>query len=205
MNSLQHTYKEIVQESQIVYKQKGSKFIAYSFHVEDEFNAAAKLKGLKTEYPDATHHCYAMVIGKILPLEKSSDDGEPSNTAGKPILREMIKLGLTNTLVVVVRYFGGTQLGVPGLIEAYSEAAKQCLHQSGIKELLLYKNYELSCPYGMENEIFRLSKQFDAEIFVLEDVNMFTSKIKIPLQYQQAFENQLNLMYQISCKQLETT
>ncbi len=200
-----YNYKEILQESHVIYKQKGSKFLAFSYKVHDESQAMAVLKEIKGKYSDATHHCYAMVIGKIQSIEKSSDEGEPSNTAGKPILRELIKLGITNCLLVVVRYFGGTQLGVSGLIEAYGEAAKHCLLQSGIKELLLYKNYQLSCPYGMENEIFRLGKQFDAEIFVLEDVNVFTSKIKIPLQNQQAFENQLNLMYQISCKQLETT
>ena len=122
----------IQKKSEGIYKEKGSKFIAYAYPIKTEEEVRPLLKSLKKEYYDARHHCYAFVLGKDKKRFRAADDGEPSNSAGAPILGQIRSLDLTNVLVVVVRYFGGTKLGVPGLITAYREAAKDALNQSTI-------------------------------------------------------------------------
>ena len=117
------TYKTIVDKSQGEFKDKGSKFIALAFEVNTEEEVKNILAEIKKEHYNAAHHCYAYILTPSKQIQKSNDDREPNNTAGKPILRAILSHNLTNTLVVVVRYFGGKLLGVPGLIQAYGEAA----------------------------------------------------------------------------------
>ena len=119
---------------------------------------------MKARYPDATHHCYALVLNPDKSFQKSSDDGEPSNTAGKPILRAILSADLTNTGIIVVRYFGGTMLGVPGLITAYNQSAVEALKLVPVIELQIEDQYRLSCEFTKEGEAHRFLKLLDAKI-----------------------------------------
>ncbi len=192
------TYKMIDSSCDSLYKSKGSKFFAYAWPVKSEAEIKIHLNGLKEKYPDATHHCFAWILGHDKQNFRANDDGEPSNTAGKPILRQIQKLDLCNTLVVVVRYFGGTMLGVPGLIEAYGNAAAECLSLSKITEYPILEKYTVSCPFGMENEIFKSCKQFQATLSVLAEESCFSAEIKIPLHKAGEFKNHLTLNYLIN-------
>ena len=116
-------YYEVERDAEFVLRERGSKFYAYVYGVRSEAEVKEKLEVLKREYPNATHHCYAWVMGARGEAQRANDDGEPGNSAGRPILRAVISAGLTNVLVVVVRYFGGTMLGIPGLIDAYGGSA----------------------------------------------------------------------------------
>lgn len=193
-------YFEIEKEAESAYKDKGSRFLAFAFRVKDEQSIRHSLELLRNRYPDASHHCYAWVLGFDRQNFRSFDDGEPSNTAGKPILRQINKLNLTNVLVVVVRYFGGTLLGVPGLIEAYGNAAADCLANCTVMEKTVYEKYEISCPFGLENEVYRLAKQYNTAIAVKNTENNFCAEIKIPLQQTEAFRQQLKSLYQLNIK-----
>ena len=192
------TYKMIDSSCDSLYKSKGSKFFAYAWPVKSEAEIKIHLNGLKEKYPDATHHCFAWILGHDKQNFRANDDGEPSNTAGKPILRQIQKLDLCNTLVAVVRYFGGTMLGVPGLIEAYGNAAAECLSLSKITEYPILEKYTVSCPFGMENEIFKSCKQFQATLSVLAEESCFSAEIKIPLHKAGEFKNHISLNYQIN-------
>ena len=192
------TYKMIDSSCDSLYKAKGSKFFAYAWPVKTEAEIKLHLNGIKEKYPDATHHCFAWILGHDKQNFRANDDGEPSNTAGKPILRQIQKLDLCNTLVVVVRYFGGTMLGVPGLIEAYGAAAAECLSLTKITEFPILEKYTVSCPFGMENEVFKSCKQFQATLSVLAEESCFSAEIKIPLHKAGEFKNHLALNYQIN-------
>ncbi len=146
------------------YKDKGSKFLAFAFPVQNEDDAKTIIHQLKKEYYTAAHHCYAYVIGAGKEIEKVNDDREPSNTAGKPILRSILSKDITNTLIVVIRYFGGKLLGVPGLIQAYGEAAKDALEHATILEKIVTEQYELQFDYEHENEAFRIIKHYGLKI-----------------------------------------
>lgn len=192
-----HTYKEIKHQSFYLYKSKGSKFLAYSFLVKNEDEVKQNLQYLKLKYPDATHHCYAYVLNIDKSASRANDDGEPNNTAGKPILRQIQSAELTNILVVVIRYFGGTMLGVPGLIEAYGTAASECLKLSETEEKNIKEKYKLCCNFGFENEIYRIGKQFELDIIPMQDTEQFCAEIKIPLLQSSNFKQQLALHYHI--------
>lgn len=158
------TYHMLQQPAEGIYKEMGSKFISYAYPVMHEDEIKEILHQLKKEHYAAAHHCYAYVLGFDREVQKSSDDREPANTAGKPILRSIISKELTNTLIVVVRYFGGKLLGVPGLINAYSEAANDAIKNAVIIEKTVCEQHELSFDYEHENEAFRIIKHFGLKI-----------------------------------------
>ncbi len=185
-----------------VLKSKGSKFLAYAYPVETEADIKNCLSELRKTYPDASHHCFAWVLGYDQQNFRTNDDGEPSNTAGKPIYRQIQRLQISNILVVVVRYFGGTLLGVPGLIEAYGSATAGCLAQCKITEKKIMEVYQLSCEFGLENEIYKLCKQYSTVIVVNSSEQAFSAEIKIPLQQSTAFKAQIKLNYKIYLKYL---
>jgi uncharacterized YigZ family protein len=145
-------------------KDKGSKFIAYAFPIYSEEEAKQKMMEMKKEHAGANHHCYAYVLGADGNIQKTNDDREPSNTAGKPILRAILSKQLTNTIVIVVRYFGGKLLGVPGLIQAYGGAASMALETARVVELVVTEHHRLVFDYAHENEAFRLIKQFGLKV-----------------------------------------
>lgn len=152
------TFKTIELPAQGLFKDKGSKFIAYAYPVSSETEIKEILQNLRKEHYSARHHCYAWRLGHEKLHFRTNDDGEPSSTAGKPILGQIQSFDLTNILIVVVRYFGGTLLGVSGLINAYRNAALDALSQSKIVEKLVEKSFLVEFDYGVMNEVMKLFK-----------------------------------------------
>jgi uncharacterized YigZ family protein len=158
------TYRSIARPSEGIYKEKGSKFIALAFPVKTEAEVKARLEDIRKQYHNARHHCYAYVLGPDKAAHRFNDDGEPSGTAGRPIYGQLQSMDLTNILLVVVRYFGGTRLGVSGLINAYRTAARDALESSGITTLLIMDEYELTYEYPLMNEVMRVVKDEDLDV-----------------------------------------
>ncbi len=158
------TYKTITQTSSGIYKEKGSKFIALAYPVTNEDEIKEILADLKKEYYNARHHCYAYVLNPDKSAWRVNDDGEPSGTGGRPIHGQIQSFDLTNILIVVVRYFGGTKLGVSGLINAYKSAAKDALSQAKIIEKTVNEVYKLEFPYEEMNDVMRIIKEEDLQI-----------------------------------------
>lgn len=156
------------------FKDRGSKFIAYAFPLSDIKDFKEKMAGLKKAHPKAVHHCFAYRLGLDGINFRVSDDGEPSGTAGRPILGQIDSKQLTNVLIIVVRYFGGTLLGVPGLITAYKTAAASALEASTIIEKPVLINYHLQFDYTQMNEVMKVVKQFDC-VILKQDSQLFCS------------------------------
>ncbi len=161
---MQDSFLTISSPSEGLYKEKGSKFIALSFPVESVDEVKDSLEGLRKEYYDARHHCYAYVLGHAGDEVRANDDGEPNHSAGDPILGQIKSKNLTNTLVVVIRYFGGTKLGVSGLITAYKTAAAEALDANQIIQKDITENITLRFPYDEMNEVMKLVKDLDLKI-----------------------------------------
>lgn len=152
------SYLTIAKASEGIFKDKGSKFLAYAYPVESEDEIKELVQALKKEHFSARHHCYAWRLGAAKTLFRANDDGEPSSTAGKPILGQIQRLDLTNILIVVVRYFGGTLLGVSGLINAYREAAAEAIANAEIVEKLVEIRFWVEYDYLMMNAVMKLFK-----------------------------------------------
>lgn len=155
---MEDTYKTISKTSEGLFKDKGSKFISYAFPVESEDEIRNIVLTIKKEHHSARHHCYAWRLGHEKLVFRANDDGEPSSTAGKPILGQIQSYDLTNILIVVVRYFGGTLLGVSGLINAYRNAAQDAILQAEIIEKLVEKQLLIEFDYGVMNEVMKILK-----------------------------------------------
>ena len=151
-------YYTIKAPSKGLFKDRGSKFIALAFPVQNEDEAMERLKEVKKEYYDARHHCYAYRINPENEIYKSSDDGEPSGTAGKPILNQLLSKELFNIIVIVVRYFGGTKLGTSGLINAYKTAARESLSDADVTKVLITRTITLEYEYPLMNTVMRIIK-----------------------------------------------
>ncbi|MEZ4937957.1 MAG: YigZ family protein [Crocinitomicaceae bacterium] len=158
------TYKTISKASEGLYKEKGSKFIGIAIPVKSEEQIKEHLEEIKKQYHDARHHCYAWMLGYDRNQFRANDDGEPSNSAGKPILGQIESFELTNVLIVVVRYFGGTKLGVGGLITAYKSAAKEALDNADIFEDTVKQGIEFTCDYADMPHVMNLIKENQFEI-----------------------------------------
>lgn len=162
------------------FKDRGSKFMAYSFPIANVAEFKEKLAILKKEHPKAVHHCFAYRLGLDGMNFRVSDDGEPSGTAGRPILGQIDSRQVTNVLIVVVRYFGGTLLGVPGLINAYKSAAALSLQLTAMIRKPVLINYRLQFDYTQMNEVMKLVKQFEC-IVQMQETQLFCSiEIGIP-------------------------
>jgi len=155
-------YKTIKSPSKGIYKEKGSRFLAFAFPVVSQEEIKPVIDGIRKEHREARHHCYAYMIGKERLIWRTNDDGEPSGTAGRPILGQINSAGLTNILIVVSRYFGGTLLGVSGLINAYKTAAADAIGNAEIIERTLQDYYEIVFPYISMNDIMKILKEEDA-------------------------------------------
>lgn len=147
-----------------MYKEKGSKFLAFAYPLSDPDQVAELVQSLKKSHPKARHWCYAWQIGVENPVFRINDDGEPNNSAGKPIYGQIQSFGLTNVLIVVVRYFGGTKLGVGGLIVAYRSAAKLALENAQLIEKMLTKELSLKFDYINMDKVMRLIKEHEITI-----------------------------------------
>lgn len=157
------SYLTVEDRVEMLYKEKGSKFYSFVFPVSEQGEVKSILDELKKKYYDATHHCYAYILGFEKEVFRMNDDGEPSSTAGKPIYGQLQSKNLTNVLLVVVRYFGGTKLGVSGLIKAYKTAAAECLAAAVIVEKKVRLMYEVVFPYEKMNAVMSILKELKAE------------------------------------------
>ncbi len=164
MSLFEDTYHTIEATYEGIFRDKGSKFIAYVYPFEDEIKLKDVIAQLKVLHPKARHHCYAYRLTPDRSIFRVNDDGEPSGTAGRPILNVLLSLDLTNVLVVVVRYFGGTLLGVPGLINAYKSATQIALESAKVIEKTTDDIYELRFQYLQMNDIMRIIKEENATI-----------------------------------------
>lgn len=158
-------YKEIAGPTQGLFKAKGSKFIAHAYRVNTEEEVKQRLDELRKTYYDARHHCYAYVLNPDKSAFRINDDGEPSGSAGRPIHGQIHSFDLTNILVVIIRYFGGTKLGIPGLIEAYRESSKEALQNAKIKELFVKDVYSVSFQYPDMGIVMRILKDEELKPF----------------------------------------
>jgi len=173
-------YYTIEQPAVAEFKDRGSKFIAYSFPVTEIDQAKKHLATLKKEHPKAVHHCLAYRIGIDGKIFRVSDDGEPSGSAGRPILGQIDSKQITNIMVVVVRYFGGTLLGVPGLINAYKTATSLALQLSPIIQKAVELPYEFHFDYHQMNEVMMIVKQYNCTV-VEQSAQLFVQlKVGIP-------------------------
>lgn len=156
-------YFTIDKSVESIYKEKGSKFLSFLYPVSSVDEVKEYLTQLKKKYYDATHHCYAYIIGYDKETFRMNDDGEPSSTAGKPIYGQLQSNDLTNVLLVVVRYFGGTKLGVSGLIKAYKESSAECIALAQIVEKQVKNKYNIYFAYEDMNVVMNILKQNNAE------------------------------------------
>mgnify|MGYP001397345637 CR=1 FL=1 len=157
------SFKTISGQSEGFFKDRGSKFLAFAYPVKTEDEIKEYLEILRKEYHDARHHCYAWKLGTEPVLFRANDDGEPSNSAGKPILNQIEKYELTDILIVVIRYFGGILLGVGGLINAYRTAAAACIQNSEILTMQVQKFFRVDFKYPQMNDVMKIIKEFDLE------------------------------------------
>jgi uncharacterized YigZ family protein len=162
MNS--DAYHTIAYATEGVYKEKGSRFLAFAIPVKSEEDIKENLNRIRNEYYDARHHCYAWILGKDGDHFRANDDGEPNHSAGDPILNTIRSFEFSDVLVVVVRYFGGIKLGVSGLITAYKEASKDALIKAESKEVILKSHIEFEFNYEAMNEIMRIVKDLDLDV-----------------------------------------
>ena len=173
------TFRTIASRSEGSYKEKGSKFLSFAFPVKnvDEINQI--LAQYRKQYYDARHICYAYMLGNAKNEWRANDDGEPSGTAGRPILGQINSFELTNVLVIVVRYFGGILLGTGGLITAYKEASRDALEQAGIVEQTIDEIISIEFDYLLMNEVMRIVKEMSPQILDQSFDNMCAMKLAI--------------------------
>jgi len=192
---LDDTYKIVAGRGQSLYKEKGSRFIGFAFPIFSEESFKEELAQIRKDYFDARHHCYAFMLLPDKSIFRSSDDGEPSGTAGKPMLNQILSLDLTNTGIVVVRYFGGIKLGVSGLITAYKTASREALDAAGCITKTINVLYELHFTYPLMNEVMRVLKEENIEM-IQPDFTL-DCKLKINVRKKEAarIEEKLKSIY----------
>lgn len=159
MTEADDTYRTLDGRAEAVFKDRSSKFLAYACHVESEEEIKQTLDALRKRHYDATHCCYAWRLGPRGEASRANDDGEPSGTAGRPILGQLLSNELTDTLIAVVRYFGGTKLGVPGLINAYRESAAAAIAEGRVEERTVDVGMEITFSYLTMNDVMRIVKE----------------------------------------------
>lgn len=176
-----HEYKTISKAVEnIIIKEKGSKFIGFAFQINNELELKNALEKVRLEHPKATHHCYAFRLGLNGENYRANDDGEPSGSAGLPIFNQLLAHEITNILVIVVRYYGGTKLGVSGLVKAYKESAKITLEECEIITNELESEIEITFNFNQQNIIFTMLSKFDAKVlqFDANDNCILTASVK---------------------------
>ena len=175
-------------------KEKGSKFIGFAFPVNSESDIKDSLNQLKSIHPKATHHCYAYRLGINGENYRANDDGEPSGSAGLPIYNQLLAHQITNVLVVVIRYYGGTKLGVGGLVKAYKESAKYTLEQAKIITKELESQIELKFKFSQQNLIFTLLNKYDAKILDFDAQEICIIKANIKTSKKENISDELSEM-----------
>lgn len=174
------SYQTLTSDSEGYFMDRGSKFFAFAFPISSEDDFKKKLQEIKKKHPKATHHTYSYRLGADQTAYRMNDDGEPSGTAGRPIYGQILSHQLTNTGVIVVRYFGGTMLGVPGLINAYKNAALDALQKNKIIQKTWNDVYVIEFDYEQLNEVWKIIK--DLHIAVLEQQTETTCRMKLEIR-----------------------
>lgn len=194
------TYKTITTETTSDFRDRGSKFFGFAYPISDVDEVKAHVKALKKEHLRAVHYCFAYRIGTDGNEYRANDDGEPSGSAGKPILGQIDSAELTDTLIVVVRYFGGSLLGVPGLINAYKTAAAECIAIATVIEKPIVRKVTITFDYPAMNDVMQLLKQSDAEIYK-QDLQLFCEiKAGIPIVMSDEIINKLSELKGVEVK-----
>jgi len=173
------TYLTVKQPAEATFSDRGSKFIAFVFPILSEADIKPLVAQLKAAHPKANHHCWAMRLSPDRSVFKVNDDGEPSGTAGRPILNMLLSKNITNTLIVVVRYFGGKLLGVPGLINAYKTAAEEGIKAAGVEEKVSSDVYSIEFDYLQMNEVMKIIKEENIVIIKQEADNTCIFQVSI--------------------------
>ena len=185
------TYLSIEAPSEGIYREKGSKFLAFAYPVGDEEEVKQLLLAIKKKYYDARHHCFAYRLGAGGEMWRAVDDGEPSGTGGKPVLGQLLSNGLSNIVIFVVRYFGGIKLGVPGLINAYRSAAADAIANAAIIESEVKDTFTLRYDYLVMNDIMKIVKDMQPEIKEQHFDSECRLKLSIRLSKSQELRNKL--------------
>ena len=191
-------YQTIKKEGVSDFRDRGSKFFGRSYRVESREEIDEILKDLRKEFYDARHHCVGWVLGEKSDQFFAGDDGEPSHSAGDPILGQIRKRELTNTLVVVVRYFGGTKLGVPGLINAYKTAADECLEDSGVKTIEIRFKARVNYPYESTPFMEKFMHKNQLEYIDQTFTESCSALVTGPLEKENLIMEELETMFQRS-------
>ena len=181
------SYKTIRSTSQGIFKEKGSRFIAIAYPVSDQKEIKPIIDALKKEHHEARHHCFAYMLGKEREIWRVNDDGEPSGTAGRPILGQINSAELTNILIVVIRYFGGTLLGVSGLINAYKSAAALAIENAEVIELTMQEFYEICYPFISMNDVMKILKEEN----VSKSEQSFDLECSIKINFREAAKEKI--------------
>jgi uncharacterized YigZ family protein len=181
------TYKTIAESSTGMFKDKGSKFLSFAFPVKTEQEIKPIIDRIKKEYFDARHHCFAYRLGPEKQIFRTNDDGEPSGTAGKPIFGQIQSNDLTNILIVVVRYFGGTLLGTSGLIHAYKHSSADAIANANVIECNVYSVYTVNFDYADLNKIMKICKDFNLSF----SDSVFDLKSSITINIKKAHHDQV--------------
>lgn len=188
------SYRTIQRPSQGLYKEKGSKFISLAYPVVSELDIKTKIDFLKKEYFDARHHGYAWMLGAAKKHFRAYDDGEPNHSAGDPILSQIRSNNITDVLIVVVRYFGGTKLGVGGLTNAYKSAAEDAMRQAIIIQKEVMASFQLDYSYDATPDVMKLVKDFDLVIDQQDFSERCSMQVSVTLRLQEALLEKLALM-----------
>lgn len=197
-----HYYNTVASTGFAEFKDRGSKFLAFVYPIDSTDDVKKRIEALKKEHPKANHHCFAYRLGLDGNSFRASDDGEPSGSAGKPILGQIDSKECTNTLIVVVRYFGGTLLGVPGLINAYKTAAAFALQVTPITQKQVLHYFNVQFDYTQMNEVMTLIKQMDGLVTEKEQSLFCRFKVGIPSQRVQQFVHEIKELHTVECSKV---
>jgi len=185
-------YKSIAEQAEGLFKDNGSRFIALAYPVETEQEVKDIVAGLKKEYHDARHHCYAYRLGHLGDVFRANDDGEPSGSAGRPILGQIDSAGLSDILVVVVRYFGGIKLGIPGLIRAYKTSTADAIANATIVEKIACERFKITFDYLSMNDVMKVVKDLELKMSEQEYGLECTASVSVRLTLVDSFKERMS-------------
>ena len=194
----QESYVTIQRNAEGLYKEKGSKFLSFAMKVSSEEEVKHQLGIYRKKYFDARHHCYAYITGPEPQRIRLNDDGEPHHSAGDPILGQIQSRNLMNVMVIVVRYFGGTKLGVGGLVTAYKTAASEALSRCGVMKVIVTKSLKMEYNYDQTNDILKLVDDLDIKIAKQDYSDNCRLLGSIPISNLERFKNRIELIPGVS-------
>jgi len=192
MPEIKDTYRSVAGQGNGIFKDNGSRFLAFAYPVDTEEEVKAIVDSLKKEYHDARHHCYAYRLGCSGERFRANDDGEPSSSAGRPILGQIDSAGLSDTLVVVVRYFGGIKLGIPGLIRAYKTSTAEALASAGSCEKISSSIYRIGFAYLNMNDVMKVVKDMSLPVLSQDFSQDCSLTVKVRLSSEASFKERLS-------------